>query len=456
MLKCLVHGHTKFDKYSENIRQFSIRQQYFSNAAYESLRNFFGGHLPTRRVTQMWMRSIDGSPGISESALNIIRERAKLYQAKEGHQLCLCLISDEMSIKKEVTWCSGTNSFIGFSTVTNSSQQCTSQNESNLKTAKDALVLLVAGPDFKVPVAYHLLNGLETVDRAALTIETIKEIEATDARVISLTSDGLAANIAVAEMLGANFGEDKPYFHSHTNEQQKIYIIFDPPHMLKLVRKHFCNEKIFHKGRVIDWNLIRVLAEKQSSSNFNLCNRLTMQHIKWHQLPMNVSLATQTISKSVADALEQLSKDEYEEFKDSKATVEFIRNFNDAFDILNCANKTQKDGTFRQPLCVARAELFFDFSARFQRYLMQLELQTKTKKVPLLGSRVKMGFFGFYHNFTSLRGIYEDFVQNGPFEIFYPFQFSQDHLETLFSLIRYVSVCCCHLSPNSYQDCLIS
>lgn len=437
MINCLVNGLTKFEKYSENVRRFSIRQQYYSNAAYESLRNFFGGHLPTRRVMQMWMRSIDGSPGISESALDIIRERAKSYQEKEHHQLCLALISDEMSIRKQISWCNETNSFIGFSTVTNSSQQCTNQNESNLKTAKDALVLLVAGPDFKVPVAYHLLSGLETIDRAAMTIQAIEEIEETGARVISLTSDGLAANITVAETLGAIFGEDRTYFYSPTDAQRKIYIIFDPPHMIKLVRKHFCNDMIYHQDRFINWNFIRVLAEKQSSSNFNLCNELRMQHINWKQCPMNVKITTQTLSNSVADVLEQLNKDGLEEFKDCEATVEFIRYFNDAFDILNCAQRTRKDGTFKQPLCEATAERIFDFSARFQQYLVQLELQNKTQRVALLSSRAKMGFFGLYHNFTSLRGIYEDLVQNGPLEIFYQFQFSQDHLETLFSLIRY-------------------
>lgn len=43
---------------------------------------------------------------------------------------------------------------------------------------------------------------------------------------------------------------------------------------------------------------------------------------------------------------------------------------------------------------------------------------------------------GFYNNFISLKSIYQNFVENGPLNIFHCFQFSQDHLENFFSLIR--------------------
>lgn len=47
-----------------------------------------------------------------------------------------------------------------------------------------------------------------------------------------------------------------------------------------------------------------------------------------------------------------------------------------------------------------------------------------------------MGFLGFHIDLISLEGIYNDFVRDGPLEIFYPMIFSQDHLETFFSLVR--------------------
>lgn len=207
--------------------------------------------------------------------------------------------------------------------------------------------------------------------------------------------------------------------------------------MLKLVRKHFCQDKIYHGNKLINWDHLCVLAEKQDSENFNLSNKLTKRHINWNQMPMNVALAAETISKSVADTLEQLCKDGYQEFQNSEGTVEFLRYFNDAFDILNFAEKNSNVKKYKGPICAETVGEIFSFGEKFQKYIKELELELKTKRNFLLKSRVERGFFGFYHNFTSLKGIYEDLVKNGPLKVFYPFQFSQDHLEKFFSLIRY-------------------
>lgn len=424
-------------QYPEGIRKFSLMLHYYGAAGYNSLRTFFNGNLPGKRTLQMWYGHLNVSPGICECALSILRERAESYQKEKGHQLIVSVIWDEMSIRKEICWNAESQSFIGFSTITNASEQGDDQNPPKLKVAKEALVFMVVGPDFKLAVAYHLLNGLKAIDRAALVVQVIREIENIDVRVISLTGDGLISNVTVGEILGANYKEDKPYFFSPTHSERKIYLVFDPPHMLKLVRKHFSLDKIYHRGELINWNHLRMLAEKQSSENFNLCNKLTMHHINWYQTPMNVKIAAETISKSVADALEQLREDGYEEFKDCKATTDFLYFFNDGYDILNFADKNTRINKYKQPICAETMGEIFSFGERLQKYIKELELELKTKKVPILKSIAQRGFFGFYHNFTSLKGIYEDLIKSGLLQVFYPFQFSQDHLENFFSLIRY-------------------
>lgn len=385
----------------------------------------------------MWYTSIDGSPGVSESALDILREKAQLYEAENNHKLPGCVISDETGIRKQLSYCNETQSFIGHCTVTNSAEHSKNGVDGEeLKLAKDALVFMFVGPDFKIPIGYEFLNGLESYDRAALTLKVIKCIEETGAVVMSLTTDGLAANLTTAEALGANYGDKKPYFMSPTYPTQKIYTIFDPPHMLKLIRKHFTSNMIYHCGELVDWNLLEILVEKQSSGNFNLCNKLTKKHINWHQNDMNVKLAAETLSKSTADALEQLHKDGYAEFENAPTTIEFIRFIDSAFDVLNFGGSRKPDGRYKQKLCTETADHIFKFGEKFQQYLTELELQKKTKSEPILSSTAYVGFFGFYMNFISLQGIYEDHVLNGPLTEFYPFQFSQDHLETFFALIR--------------------
>lgn len=81
----MSHG----QQYSPNIRLFSLRQQFYSNAAYESLRTYFNNHLPSKRTLQKWYSSVDGAPGININALNIIREKADFYEAEHGFPLHL-------------------------------------------------------------------------------------------------------------------------------------------------------------------------------------------------------------------------------------------------------------------------------------------------------------------------------------------------------------------------------
>lgn len=440
----MINGNSKNMQYSVNIRRFCLQQYYYSPAAYIAMRSFFNKNLPAKRTLQLWYASIDASPGIQNDALNTLRERAESYQKENQHQLHVSLMSDETSIRKEVVWREEIQSFDGFCTIVSSSQHA--KNET-LKVAKDALVFMVVGPDFKIPVAYYLLCGLDAPERAALTLQVIKCIEETMVRVISFTTDGLRANITVAELLGAKLQHTiwdhtmEPYIKSPTYDGQKIYVILDNCHMIKLVRKHFSEAKLYHENKLIDWNLLKILEKKQRKDNFNLCNKLSDRHIKWSHKPMNVLLAMQTISKSLSDVLVQLQKDGYEEFKNAAATAEFLLMFNDGTDVFNVEINHRMNNRYKQPLRNDTAEKKFSFLENLKEYIEQIQVETtngngKVHQKPVLNSSISMGFFGFYINAISLKGIYEDFVKNGPFEEFYTMQFSQDHLETFFSLIR--------------------
>lgn len=411
-------------------------------AAYESLRRFFNKNLPSKRTLQMWYSSVDGSPGISKSALDILREKTSAHFAEKSYPLHLTMMWDEMSIRKQLCWSNEIKSFVGYSTVMNSADTVENESSSHLKLAKDALVWMVVGTDFKLTVAYELLNGLESTNRAALLLNVIKNVEETGSVIMSLTGDGLNANVTAYESIGVNFEQGKPYFKSPTYPDKRIHIMFDPPHMLKLVRKHFSSNSIYYQNKLIDWNLLVKIDERQSSSNFNLGNKLSDLHINWHQKPMSVKLAVETLSHSVANTVAQLRKDGYIEFKDSEQTEKFLRYFNNAFDILNFGPDDESDNKFKIKLCRETADFIFDFAEKFKEFISQLEYRTKTKSTPILESSAERGFFGFYINFMSLRGIYEDFILNGPLEEFCPFQSCQDNLEFYFSLVRYVFCCC--------------
>lgn len=64
---------------------------------------------------------------------------------------------------------------------------------------------------------------------------------------------------------------------------------------------------------------------------------------------------------------------------------------------------------------------------------MDVKYSRKIKREAAIG---QMGFFGLHVNVQSTLGIYKDYVENGQLDVFYTFQYCQDHLETYFSLVR--------------------
>lgn len=411
--------------------------QFHSTAGYNELRKFFGNRLPTVATIRRWLRCVDASPGITQMSLDELTEKAREYR-NNGKKLHLCLMSDEMSIRKQVMWNSDTKTFHGFSTENNSN------SKKKLPVSKDALVFMAVGPDFKIAVAYFFLSGLNAIDRAALTKEVIAAVCDTGAKVVSFTGDGLSANITVAKLLGADFKSEKPFITVRPGE--KIYIIFDPCHMLKLIRKYFAYKKMFYKEDELKWTLIETLARKQDNDNFEMGNKLSRDHITFSSAPMNVLLAVQTISNSVADSLEQLCEDGYSEFIGCESTVRFIRLCNNLFDVMNYGEGKPSNEHFKQPLCAANIEKFRRLFKEFEEFVKHItvaeykcskkEKNTICTRKPVLNSVSSCGFLGFLVNIQSVLGIYRDYVENGPFETFGAFQFSQDHLETYFSLIR--------------------
>lgn len=442
ILNCLEYGRPD-RKYSETVRQFSIALSYYSSSAYRYVRSVFQNHLPDLHTIQLWLKSVDGSPGITTEALNTLARKVEEYKS-DDKALLVSMLSDEMYIKKDIGWNDTKKEFNGFATCHDE------KNDEDLPVAKNALVFMVVGNDFKLTVAYFYLAGLNAMSRAALTNLVIESVNKTGARVISLTGDGLIANVSMVKELGADFKNDKPYFPSPTNPDDKIYAIWDPSHMLKLARGVLNSHQMYHAGIPMHWNFITSLHEMQKQRNINLGNKLTSMHCNFHVKPMNVRLAAETLSNSVADCIDLLSKDGYKEFVDSHGTTEYIRYVNNSFDILNFKPTMGKAGeNFRKPLNTSTASELFEYAAKAKAFFRSIEIdevytrklsdgnkKTYTTRKLAIRSRKCMPFFGFTHTLTALEMIYNDFVLNGPLSEFETFMFSQDHLETWFSSAR--------------------
>ena len=120
--------------------------------------------------------------------------------------------------------------------------------------------------------------------------------------------------------------------------------MFDACHLIKNVRNCLGDLKVLYSnGKEINWNYIEALHALQLDYDLHLGNKLRGKHIHYEKNKMKVSFATQTLSSSVASAIE-FCHDEHQlsEFVGSEAICEFIRWFDLIFDLCNSKFVTTK------------------------------------------------------------------------------------------------------------------
>jgi predicted RNA-binding protein (virulence factor B family) len=90
------------------------------------------------------------------------------------------------------------------------------------------------------------------------------------------------------------------------------------------------------KGEIIDYKYIILLHELQQTTGLRAGNTLTQKHVNFKKQIMKINLVAQTLSSSVADALDFCMNDvKLPEFQGAGGTIEFIKQIDRLFDIGN-------------------------------------------------------------------------------------------------------------------------
>lgn len=129
-----------------------------------------------------------------------------------------------------------------------------------------------------------------------------------------------------------------------------VMAMFDPPHLVKLVRNAIGSWKSLLDGQnnVIKWQYVVDLYEYQKKNGFTLANKITKQHVDFEKNKMKVKYAAQVISNSVANALLTMREIKNENFSDVEATVVYLKTFDTIFDVMN--SRTLAESFSKAPL----------------------------------------------------------------------------------------------------------
>lgn len=274
------------------------------------------------------------------------------------------------------------------------------------------------------------------------------ELSRCDVVIEAITFDGLAANISMCQLFDWSFdyGTTSDFKNPYTDET--IHVILDPCHVQKLVRNTLASRgTIFdYMNKKVEWQHIVDLEKFSRENDFGLVHKLTKKHIEFKDRKMNVRISVQTLSKSVADSLEFLSRNNIENFSDVSGTVHFIRIFDTTFDIMNTTRARSDDEIYKSAINATNKIRIFTFLNEAKTYIASLKLPdgTKGELKPILESRNKAGFRGFIINIDSIIAMYEKYVDQLHWMRFLAtYRLSQDHVEIFFGKIR---------SQNGFND----
>ncbi|CAB4019071.1 DNA transposase THAP9 [Paramuricea clavata] len=389
-----------------------------------------------RATIRSWAAAIDCDPGFLTNVIDELKN-----SLDEDEKDCAILV-DEMSIKKEVLWDRKNKKFAG-----NTDYGCILAEEQD-SIATNALVFMAVGlkkPWFH-PIAYFLVDRVNGKMQAQLIKEAINLLTEAALDVQAVVFDGCAKNLTTARCLGCKIDKLDGSFNHPSRPNKTIYVILDVCHMLKLARNSLGDKKVFHTdtGAKICWNYITELYNVQKSDVLHLGNKLKTKHIKWHNQKMNVAIAAQTLSNSVAAGLMYLKNIKVPQFLDSDETAEFILKINNLFDILNSKSKYGKH--YKSPIRLENLDELKYYVHETIAYLKELK---DSEGVKLIDGPRKTFILGFALSSKSILALAKHLLTRNynQFEYVLTYRLSQDQL--FFSKIR--SRLGCNNNPNALQ-----
>ncbi|RVE47898.1 hypothetical protein evm_007412 [Chilo suppressalis] len=439
-------------KHTPALRKFAVTLYYYSAAAYKYVRKTFNGYWPHPRGIGKWYQNSSGDPGFNKQALKVLEKKHKI----NGQRMLCALVADEMALRHQTSWTGKrTAGIVDFGAGT--------ANSYEIATQAYMFTLVCLNDNWKIPLAYFLVNVLSAETRASLLKICLSECYRVGVDIVAITFDDGPSNINAANLLGCNLNrpESLKTTFKHPECDTEVAIMLDACHMIKLVRNTFEAKKLIYdtNGKQIRWQLLKNLLKLQTNVELNFTNKITPRHIHFRNEIIKIKLATQIMSMSVANALKLCNEILTSSlFVNTEGTTEFITIFNNLFDIFNSQSSDLYG--LKKPLSIKNADEIFAFLDKAKRYILGLKICIKYKrtnckqirmivtKKKIVETKNKTGFLGFLVCIESLKHLYSTLVEGQRLRHIATHRLSQYHIEMLFDTISR------HGGYNSYPNAI--
>lgn len=415
-------------RYTKEFKCLCLKIYFLSPKCYSFLSTCFA--FPSRRTLSRLTENIRLLPGVNNIILNILKLKVETLQEIDKN----CVICfDEMSIKNHLFYNVTTDEVIGFEDLGSGKL---------FHPAINVLTIMVKGlfNNWKQPFAYYFShNTVSASNLKNILYEIITELKAIGLKVRVLVGDMGPSNIALSKSL--KISPENPYFEI---ADEQIFFVFDPPHLIKAFRNTLYKYDFVFSSATASWKFIEQLYNIDKNLLCRLVPKLTDVHVHPINLhKMKVSLATQVLSASVANAIGVLISLGHLNVE-SGETQRIIEMLDKLFDICNSG--------------VLKSQKMFNNAFKGEKYQVDflnevLDYFDGVKIINKEGDNVtnKIKSIRCWKiTIKSILGLWEVISKEG-FKFLLTRRINQDALENFFGTVRRQSGCCVNPTPIQFM-----
>lgn len=314
-------------RYTKEFKQYCLNLYFTGPKLYRYLAKRFC--LPSVSALLRLTIRAHFSCGIHDYVFELLK--IKIDSLKDMDKYCILCI-DEMSLKACVNYNAKNDEVLGIEDI---------NNIKHMKPACSAIVIMLRSinGNWTQPIGYNFTSssGASAHQIEDMIFCCLRKSNINGLKIMAIISDMGSCFVEFTNLHGIS--KAKPYFEF---EEQRYYYIFDVPHLIKATRNHLKESQFYFDGRYTSWLYIKHLYEISLTTSNRPAPKLSPNHI-WPNnfCKMKVKYATQLISMIVASGIELLIKQGLLD-EEGLVTSNFIRKFDNLFDMLNSSIHTTK------------------------------------------------------------------------------------------------------------------
>jgi len=403
-------GKKRRTRWSDKDKCVALSLYHISPKAYQLVKKIFA--LPSISTLRRAVSKVRVYPGFNKKILEALKSKVEGMPA--GSELC-ALVFDEMTIKETVVYNAERDEIEGL-------EDYGMLGKTHF-VANHATVFMLRGllSKWKQPIGYFLSSGpIDSRRLHTLLLEALDQVKETGLLVKVIIADQGSNNRCVLEK-HCKVTIDNPCF---THNGSSIFVMYDPPHLLKNIRNNLKKSGFRMNNKEIKWSYIEQFFEFDKKCGVRMAPKLTSKHI--HLPPfagLRVKYATQILSHSVAAGLSfmvaaKLLPEEAQE------TALFLENFDQLFNAFN-SGLTHSPQRMRHALSDTSGHIKFLEEMKIWLGVLQSQLP---RSLPCVA--------GWLMTCNSLLSLWADLSRNCDVKFLFTNRLNQDCLENLFSVIR--------------------